>query len=125
MQPKDMLQTTAQALEGWHLQAPEAPLEEHEGPLMALRTRLECLQQGSALTVSPGAADALASRTATTRTAMDKTVLRLFDAAVRGDQGDRALQLASLCASDTVETCDIVLVIGFHLYAGTVCSCIF
>ena len=94
-----MLQTTAKALEGPHLQAPEAPLEEHEGPLMALRTRLECLQQGAALTIQPAAADALASSTATTRTAMDKTVLRLFDAAVRGDQADRALQLASLCAA--------------------------
>lgn len=100
-----MLQTTAKALEGVHLQAPEAPLEEHEGPLMALRTRLECLQQGSALTVMPAAADALVSNTAAARTAMDKTVLRLFDAAVRGDQGDRALQLAALCASAVVSCC--------------------
>ena len=81
------------------MQAPEAPLEEHEGPLMAMRTRLECLQQGAALAVHPTAADALASSAATARTTMDKTVLRLFDAAVRGDQGDRALQLASLCAA--------------------------
>jgi hypothetical protein len=96
LQPRDILRTTTKPLEGAPLQAPEAPLEEFERPLIALRMRLETLQHGTGLASSPAAEDALESSTASTRTAMDKTVLRLIDAAMRADQSDRALQLASL-----------------------------
>lgn len=97
LQPCTLLTTVAKPLSGARLQAPEAPLEEHEAPLMALRARLACLEH-AATTALPAPAS-LDAATAAARTATDKTLLRLFHAAVRADKVDRALQLVSLCAS--------------------------